>query len=409
MIIKLAKWNSKQLGEMFPSKFLIMIICLFPFFAPASLSYTLSLPFSFDMLLYLWRTAVGAIGIALYLQSHHFRMTVSAFSMAAFCCVYALLSLVTSIKLDYTFYFVVSIAGIACLMEIWIKKYDTALIKTLWIYLLVVFVFNVVFLFIKPEGVYRRYLETYQYVGWSYDVYERVNFLSGDNGFMIFGLPLWYTGMLLAKRNLIAKKWFIFSILLVNISVINIFSVTSIIGIMVLDIMSFLLLRKKPFLLNWNKVILIAIFCNFVIVGFSTSSFLLNPVKNLFGKTLTFSIRSGIWEECFRIIAQSPFVGIGNANTWYCVDYGGRTYAAHNIWLAVLVQGGLVLFVCFIFLINSIIKGRERHRTYDDELIACAAMLSIFIMGSVETLIQNFGFWCLLGLVGATKYLKPYK
>lgn len=385
---------------------IVMILCIFPFFPPQSLQYTLNLPFSFDLMCFLWRTMVGVYGIIMYTRKNHFVFTSAVFSVLLFCVVYALLSFFTSIKIDYTFYFMISVVGIACLLELWVQRYDTQVLRAIWIYLLFLFVINSFLMYMYPEGVYRRYVETYQYTGWHYDVYERFSFIGGDNGFMTYGIPLWYSGMLLVKRNQLKKIWLIIGILLVNIDIIVIFSVTSLVGIVVLDVLTFLLLSEKPIKITWHKVILLIVASNSIILGFGTNSWIISLVEKYFGKALTFSIRIGIWQECFNRILSSPLIGYGNAKTWYSIEYAGRIYATHNLWLCVLIQGGFILLACFVFLLYSIVKGREKFRDYADGLIAYAVMLSIGIMGIAETLAQSFGFWFLLALLGATKYLK---
>lgn len=407
MRLKIRKHPFKR--KWFPDKFILMLICIFPFFPPQGLQYMIKVPFSLDMLYFLWRTLVGVVGIVLYLQNKKFHLSKGTFGFALFCLAYAVTAYVTSIKLDYTFYFVLSVFGIACLVELWIKVYDTDLLRTVWVFLFILFVINSIYMVISPEGVYQRYFETVQRVGYSVDLFERYSFIGGDNGFMTYGLPLWFTGMLLAKRNLINRKLFIVSVIIVNIDIFVIFSVTSIIGIVALDLLTFMMLRDKPLKLTWPKVVTIAIIANIVVIGLSTTPVFLNMVERLFEKTLTMSIRSNVWQEVFRMISKSPVVGYGNADTWYNIHVGNRIYAPHNMFLTPLVQGGIVLETCFIYLIRAIIKGREKARTYDDELIACSVMLGLFIMGTAETLMQTFGFWCFLAIVSGTKYLAPYK
>lgn len=407
MRLKIRKHRSKR--KWFPEKFILMIICIFPFFPPQGLQYMIKVPFSLDMLYFMWRTIVGMMGIVLYLQNRKFHLSKGISGFALFSLAYALTACVTSIKIDYTFYFVLSVFGIACLIELWIKVYDTDLLKTVWVFLFVLFVINSIYMVISPEGVYQRYFETVQRVGYSVDLFERYSFIGGDNGFMTYGLPLWFTGMLLAKRNLINRKLFIVSVIIVNVDIFVIFSVTSIIGIVILDLLTFMMLKDRPVKLSWPKVVTIALIANIVVLGLSTTPFFLNLVERLFGKSLTMSIRTDVWKEVFRMFWKSPILGYGNADTWYNIHVGNRIYAPHNMFLTPLIQGGIIQGVCFIYLIRAIIKGREEARTYDDELIACSAMLGLFIMGTAETLMQTFGFWCFLAIVSGTKYLLPYK
>lgn len=409
MHIGLLSGKKLHVGNMTYPASVIVALCIFAFFPPGSLEYIIPLPFDIEWIYIFLRLIIGAWGVLMYLRKNGAVLSNYVLAAVLFCLTYAIGSYFTSIKLDYTVFFCISIVGAACFFEYYIKKYGAKVFNTVWRYFFLSFVLNLIFLILYPEGLHRRFLESRDYITWTYHVYERISFIGGDNVFMIFGMPLWFSGMVLMRQGYLKPKWFLAGLTILNLNIIYVFSVTSLLGVLVLDVMTILLMKEKPINISWRKVVLISAFANIIIVFFGTSRFIMSLVGGLFEKALTFSIRTNIWRECFELIRESPFFGQGNADTWYLISYGGRIYAAHNMLLAILVQGGITLLVCYLYLLYATVRGSKYRDHFSNEYIACALMLCVGIMGTAESLVPSLGFWALLSMVAASKYMVPGK
>jgi O-antigen ligase len=117
------------------------------------------------------------------------------------------------------------------------------------------------------------------------------------------------------------------------------------------------------------------------------------------------------WQTGFRAFGDSPLLGVGANNyvlTWDTYanrNVRERAYAAHNMWMQVLVELGLIgigLFATMFFLILRGLWRTRMHPEVGQEARALAASLvALVICGSTGGYAFNWFFYMVLGLAGA--------
>jgi len=144
---------------------------------------------------------------------------------------------------------------------------------------------------------------------------------------------------------------------------------------------------------------LIVIFINF-------SSEVFNLVPEYFGKDSTLSMRVPIWEYLWSEVEKNFFLGNGYATYWIMGDSridvfasyfeGFRVNQAHNGYLEIMLQLGVVGFFIFLFPIIAFIYRMLKLKSN----IALLVLLSIMMLNFTESvLFQRAGLTTLFFLV----------
>lgn len=178
-------------------------------------------------------------------------------------------------------------------------------------------------------------------------------------------------------------------------------------GLLFLDLIVFVRLYKKKFITK--KIFYISIcgiiFGNILIVGF-TEAFLANQtvqyiIYSILGKNATLSMRTSNWAAVLPEILSSPFLGFGYTSSLTReVLYGRVTAHAHNIFLELLYENGLVgllIFVLFnILIFNKLYKNYEKTSS---RVIFCAIVV-IYVMYIFENLFRKSSvlIWAIFAL-----------
>ena len=62
--------------------------------------------------------------------------------------------------------------------------------------------------------------------------------------------------------------------------------------------------------------------------------------------------RGSIWRAGVRVFTENPIMGVGSGSFGISIiEYHGRHMSAHNTYLAVLVEGGMIGFIIFLFVL----------------------------------------------------------
>ena len=170
-------------------------------------------------------------------------------------------------------------------------------------------------------------------------------------------------------------------------SVIFVGSMTSSTGLFILSMYILFHRRiKRPLLvIGIFGAIYIVIFVLIVWLGHSIEEFSLATrfIENTLQKDTTFSFRTSIWENAVREISKSPYFGYGIKDVvWNDEHLGGS--GPHNIWLMLMLQGGIVLCVSFIGIVVYAVKTALQMRT-SYSMVAIVALCVLFLMALFET------------------------
>lgn len=198
------------------------------------------------------------------------------------------------------------------------------------------------------------------------------------------------------QTNYIFKFFFRSLILISMILIIFAFSTTNIIG-MILVLLT-LSLYKVRFLfqpLGTGKFIFNSMLLLFLTLAVLFSIFsreLLAAVPGIFGKDTSLTGRDIIWVYIGNEILKRPVLGYGYGTYWimgtHIIDLftayvGWRVNEAHNGFLEILLQLGVVGFTFLVLTLFSFIKNTFK---YDDK-IALIAILSILLVNFSESFI----------------------
>ena len=119
----------------------------------------------------------------------------------------------------------------------------------------------------------------------------------------------------------------------------------------------------------------------------------------MLGKNSTFTMRIYLWLESVLMIMQSPWTGYGVQSVDWMVDNIGGS-GPHNLWLMILLDGGLVLCGLFIGIIASVfVSAAKRSSSQSAYAIVCicvALLMSLF---------EAYHFICIFAMLTIAYYI----
>ena len=196
----------------------------------------------------------------------------------------------------------------------------------------------------------------------------------------------------LVSDRLKQKRISIKTIVIIAISVFTIFKLwiaTAILGIVVFFVFVFLFglfkLKSKKSLFI---ILFVGLLLNYLVVFCDILKYFEWLITDILNKSISLSGRTDLWVLAIDIIRENIVFGHGmldNGNfVWW--SYGGSPYQywqAHNQWLQLMFDGGLLTTISFITLILSANKGLNRHPS-EISRIFLAGFATFFIMMITE-------------------------
>ena len=177
-------------------------------------------------------------------------------------------------------------------------------------------------------------------------------------------------------------------------TVIYIGSMTSAVGLSLLGL--YILLHKH---IKHPKIYLIVfgiIYIIFMLVivwagnSIAEVDILKHFIENVLSKDTTFTRRTDIWSNAVYKIRQSPWIGYGVQDiVWNMRHINGS--GPHNLWLLLLLHGGIVLCIAFIANVIFVIKKALQSQTLPS-MLGVVSICVLFIMSLFEAynLLQIF-------------------
>lgn len=205
------------------------------------------------------------------------------------------------------------------------------------------------------------------------------------------------------------------TIIAISVSLLNIirFSVTTaIIGIALLFMCYFLFIRYKKMrrVLNLRLIVYTGVLISFLFTFFGVYSYFSNFIVNVLHKDASLSSRTLIWAEAIKYIYSSPVFGHGlavNGNFVYWGYIGGikELWQAHNNWLQLLYDGGVVSLLIFLRMINM---NSEKIKQFRDEKTTSILLITLavfLVMMISEIFIYTPYFYILIFCFANMEYL----
>ena len=102
--------------------------------------------------------------------------------------------------------------------------------------------------------------------------------------------------------------------------------------------------------------------------------------------------RYTIWEHAFTLIKRNIIVGYGCGNFFSAIATVYRTCASHNLYILLLVEGGVIGFGLFIYYIVSLLRNLRKYH----DTSSIALLITILVMSfSLDSITYKY-FWMAL-------------
>lgn len=263
------------------------------------------------------------------------------------------------------------VIGLVLVLQYSLEKNTYLTIKSLYIYFSIVVYINFIFLIINPEGILQIHTFGPYYTGY--------HFLGVSNQLGPYMLTAATISLIYINMN----GKFTLNILLLNIciymTIISVSSATSLIWITLFYILIFIAIRKLQIskLFTWGKVTITIFLIHLLIVFFKVQKWFSYFILEILEKDLTLSGRTAIWDEALQLISKSYVFGYGEIQSARYITVGTAQFNAHNIFLQILLQGGIIFL--FLFIVIFIISLRNSRYCRVDS-IRYYLLLAAFIL-----------------------------
>ena len=151
------------------------------------------------------------------------------------------------------------------------------------------------------------------------------------------------------------------------------------------------------------KLVIPLVLIIFFLVDFSK----IQAITNILERTNnlgTADTRFASWEAGINMINDNLIVGIGFNNyistvQKYTINYlSNHSVAPHNIYLKLLAENGIIIFILFIFLIINIISKNFHLVLFQKELYLLLSLISLLLMGMSLGFIWDNYFWFIVAI-----------
>lgn len=135
-------------------------------------------------------------------------------------------------------------------------------------------------------------------------------------------------------------------------------------------------------LMNLKLVIPVYAIVTFLVVYVQNSPAVQYVITQVLKKDATLTTRTYIWNHCISLLRKYPLTGAGYLSTQQYQRITNNMFAtsAHNMSLTILVSGGIVGAVLYIWIVINAWNGAKRNLTRSRKAI-CVGILAILLVG----------------------------
>lgn len=174
------------------------------------------------------------------------------------------------------------------------------------------------------------------------------------------------------------------------LTILMVWSATGLMGLAVaLVFILFFYQRRWETLFNGVTGLLPSFGLFFGVVLFRLQNYFAFFIEGVLHKGLSFTGRTEIWDTAMEKILSSPYLG------WGFAQYGkvyrlrkGKYYHAHNVFLEVTMEGGILALLCFLGLLGVAANQLLRHRKHPYACLLSAGLMSWGVMTSMEPFVD---------------------
>lgn len=281
-------------------------------------------------------------------------------------------------------------------MELSNMQTKEGIIKSAYYFLTALMVLNIIVYLLFPSGIAHMSMYSNEgYLTWT----DSIGFLDADNRVSLYAFLYFYIAQIYyASINRTINNKFVYNFMIYIITITNIVLSRSASGILsLLVLVSFMILinYKKSLsrIISWKGLLVLSLFVGLFVSG--KFSGLLSFLGTIFNKGYTLSGRTEIWLLAIEKIAKSYILGYGTLDGGAFFHIGTYTWYAHNQYLDLWLQGGILCLIMFFVLIiytNKKIRSVQINKSY---FCFVAVLLAFLTLGIVEHfIIRNYyQFW----------------
>lgn len=193
------------------------------------------------------------------------------------------------------------------------------------------------------------------------------------------------------------KKLSVRSIICIIVGISNLFVswvATALTGLIIVAVVFILFysgrdLSKKMTIAFWT---IVSLAITLFIVVLRVQNYFSWLIVDILHKNLTFTGRTYIWDGALDLIMNHPFVGVGLGDDGNHIYIGGIYWQAHNQWLQLLCDGGLLSLLTFLVIL--MIASRECRVNFSSVpyviVISFFAGFSVMMMSEIYTYMSYF-------------------
>lgn len=215
-------------------------------------------------------------------------------------------------------------------------------------------------------------------------------FMGYDNHWFVF----YYAAYYLAVVNILygGDRWrSCLLIATIHITSLYVFSGVLVVGLFLMDVM-FIFKVYHWKLFDFKTVLTGGLLLTVVLIFFQTNETVQYVITNVLGKEDSMSARTRIWRGAISKILQSPIWGNGRLFVEEAQTFYGLPAAvnAHNMWLEVLVEGGILALSAFLIIMILVMIRNDKKQSLFYKILLIPIAVCLVVM-SVDSMIETRG------------------
>lgn len=354
------------------------ILLLIPYFKPPILGVmeeTAFLETAFD----LWRLASAAVTAGLYLWGlvrRRGKPSGVLLWLGGYLFFVGLSSVLRAENFWPALNHVATIAAFCVLLELSLRDGPEMTMDMLFYPLTVLILSNFVLMCIYPGGITNGGTYNYSY-----------NLMGIDNFLAPIIVPYMFIVALRSTMNCGGLDFTAYAMLVVSgVSILLVWAATGMMGLAVaLVFLLFFYQRRFQTLFNGFTAMLAGFGMFFGVVIFRLQNLFAFFIEGVLHKGLSFTGRTEIWDRAVEMFLASPWLG------WGYAQYGkvyrlrkGKYYHGHNVFLEILVEGGIAAMVCYLMMFASSVKQLMIHRKHPYACLISGGIMAVMVMTTME-------------------------
>lgn len=260
--------------------------------------------------------------------------------------------------------------GFCMIVDYGMKKDCRIFFKAITIVLSIIVIANLISIIMNPNGYWTGI--------------NRIWLLGNKNGHLSMILPaiicIYIDSYI---NNKTSMKLYIFIIIGI-LSVVLLESATSILGMFILSIYIIFnkIIDKHEKVFNINNYFIAYIVLFFAVIIFRLQDIFSFIIVDLFGKDLTFTGRTDIWNTAIELIKCNPILGYGNMSEIQRIIIFNNQNAVHchNLLLDIIFQVGILGITVFIYIINIVRKQIKKYNSKVAKFLSWSILVYAIIL-----------------------------